>query len=1059
MTAMKMFKRLMRTFVAQATIISLLQTTYVFNLQAADGPRTAANPIADIATIASGAMNLYGQYLGQKQQLVMQQIQSAQNQQLMQSLSPNCRKPDGTLCHALPSKFFPNCQVPATISSMPQNVCSAATPDPNQIAQMITYESIAKSWVNYFDQMTSKVSESQNTFGFECLNKEQNKVKGQITGFINQITTLQGKLNQDKQVFRENNRQLLEELNKNRDELFGESGKNNLAIKTADHSQLIGKSCQSALGKDAVLGASKLGYKGLLDIMIPQNKSAGDYNNNRALIESDIRRDVERIQAEIRNVGVTGWDKTVEPSKLKSINETIVKENAKFNLAAQKIRDELKTSFNYSPPIFDKNFSADFGEFMNGSQDFFKKQYINDCVTGADKGIAIPVDQILASLQQKSTNNAGTARDKYRAALKTILDSDEFIDSKMAKIKELEATYKDITVTYQNDKAQRVTETPYDLYMKILARCEDRFKQDDTFTSSGSKGISQKKKIERGQELLRELKNMHDSFAANLGQAVLDKTLSCNGEAKKAGAQCNEDTFNQNSDNFCMAQANQCANEINACYDHMSKEVKARKDRIEALAAVFNKRTEEMVKGADLLFKQQAQAALNMVTFIQQKFPGSEIEIPGDLFVSMPELKTDTYGVGVANDGNISFLDELPAKLDKLKKIFEDQRAKTDDVIAKYIQDKTEAMNREKEKWQQLAEECKGMINTSSQGLAKQNAENAKKQAEQDAAVGKFCKKYDSIKNNPVAGCGKAKDLSDVSDAIASRITSKAMTLSEEFATACNGFMNESSEASLQAENCSKIKDDTNRELCELRNERKLADAKKRPASSGKPDKSSKPPVRLSAICKDGTTDAEFVKNVYNKLSDKDKEKLKDSDKREKLVKGLADKKADLDELISGAHSEAFFYDLQSLIAKNKDKDLAICKKLEAMDDEEAKDKIADLKKKIADKEKAPASEKAEDKTKREAEVADLKNNLQTLEDGSKNSKRLAELLQELADAGSKVGENDSETSNFQLNRVKRIGEQMDGPCDAQASNNNMPKAFGGGSLLPTGFDQKVLGK
>ncbi len=77
----------------------------------------------------------------------------------MSQMSPTCRKPDGSACFATPAKMFPECTLPASMSNMPTNVCPKnPTMNPMQISNLLTYESIAQGWVNYYDQMKNKAS-------------------------------------------------------------------------------------------------------------------------------------------------------------------------------------------------------------------------------------------------------------------------------------------------------------------------------------------------------------------------------------------------------------------------------------------------------------------------------------------------------------------------------------------------------------------------------------------------------------------------------------------------------------------------------------------------------------------------------------------------------------------------------------------------------------------------------------------------------------------------------------------------------------------------------------
>lgn len=1057
---MKNLKRLSKTFAVHAMIFSLLQTSFAFTsyVYAANSTEQTGQEILNVAKTAVG---VYGSFLGQKQQSIMLQIQAQKNQQLMQTLSPSCRKADGTSCYTTGSKFFPECPLPASMTSMPQNVCSAATPDPNQIAQMITYESISKSWMNYFDQMSNEASNAKTPFGLKCLTDKQKALDSQLTEMVNNLTRLQDQLNKDKETFRANNKKLLEELATTNDELMGASGtgKNNLKLKTQDFAKYFSASCQSVIGEDGLRDGPSMGLLGVMQSLAPASKRAADYNSNRSMIEAEVRNDITKIQNAINNGGLQDYfdGKIAETSKFQSLVVATQKQSKEFGIAKDRIAKEL-AKIGYTLPTMDKNFTADFDEFLADSSSYFKKQYVNDCVTGADKsGIAISSEQILKALQQKSTNSSGTATNKYRDALKIILDSDASMESKLADMKKLESTYQDISITYQNSSGQRVTETPYDLYMKTLQKCEEHY-TNDTSSSSGSVAVSQKKKVERGQTLLRELQSLHNNYVANLGSRVLEQVLSCNGESKKSGSGCgNKDAFDYTSANFCMSNANQCANEVSGCYAEATKHVETRKTKMETLAKVFNANAEIMVNRSNQLYNQQKAAVMDMIKVVQARFPGTNFEIPEGMFVSMPELKKDAFGVELANDGNLSFMDDLPKKIGLLKQVFEKQQQAADKEIDDYIEKQTAAMSKERSRWEQLAGECKSMIDRSSQELAKSNAEGAKKQAELDQKVGSFCRKYSQLQDNPFGACEDAKDLAEQADKISARITDNALKVTSQFKNLCNQYNNEKSSEFDDCADESYRKDHASR--CRIVERQKAAELSKSEGGSG--SKRSSRRVSLESLCgKDGkVSNADFFANVSKNFSEDDKKVLKDIDS----ISSATKKQEDLSD-----DGYNFVEVLNSLNLNSKDD---ICEKLTELkknegnssNNEEMTKAVAALKEAEAEKAELQKTIAALTAPEKKAELEAAKTKLTeaekkvtsatTARDAAKkaneaSSGKIDELLKAVKPT---LSSEDIRTASF-----SRLGEQIDQSCDAQASNTNVPKDWA--SQFLQSFDKAILG-
>lgn len=1058
---MRRLKHLIKVFAVHTMILSLVQSSFMFSAQAAD---ITGKDILGVANIALGT---YGAFLGQKQQMIQQQIMAQKNAALMQKLSPSCRNADGTYCYQSAGKYFPECPLPATMATMPQNVCSETIPDPNQsaaqIASMITYESIAKGWVNYYDQMSNEATNAKYPSGLKCLTDKTKKIDSEIIEMINNLTRLQDQLNKDKETFKANNKKLLEQLSQTNDELMGVS-KNNLDIKTNAFAKYFSSSCQSVIGEEDLAKGAQLGLLAVQQNIAPKNKRAADYNQNRTAIEAEVRSDVTKIQNSIANTGLQDYfeGKNTESSKFKSLGVATQKQAQEFKLAKDRISKEL-SKIGYEIPTMDKNFTVDFEDFLKESKDFFRKTYINNCVTGADRsGVAISTDQILNNLQQRSTNSSGTARDKYRAALQNILNSDAFIEDKMLQIKALEETYKDISITYQSSNGQRVIETPYDLYVKTLKKCEYRYKQDDTYTATGSNGVSQKKKVERGQALLRELQSLHNNYSSNLGSQVLEQVLSCNGETKKSGSTCGTaESFDHTAPSFCMNHANQCANEVNGCYAEATNQVETRKAKMNALAKTFNANAETMVNRSNQLYNAQKANVMEMVKIIQGRFPGTNFTIPENMFISMPELKKDTYGVDLASDGSMAFMDDLPKKIDSLKKIFKDQQAKVDAEIDDYISKQKEAMSSQKERWGQLASECKAQITSVTKDLAKYNSEGQKKQAEQDAKTGMFCKKYAEMAENPLGACNGADKLAEEADQISARLTNDALKYTGKFRNVCNMYNNETETLPDYCEEDEKDLSATKKKYC--RNKTAEINKKMEAATGASGKKSRRSKISFDSLCKGQNglnSDKDFIAAAAEKLSAEDKELLKDA----KSLKDVMKKINDLDE------TAADFFDGIASYKKDKDDNKSVCSQMESIakadlgdyptDPEKLTSYGDENKKKIEDEITAKEAEKSKlitanasaDTTAITKQIEEAKGKLNDNFATVGKAKRKMELNEIFASLIPPTPTKDE----AKVAELSRLGEQVDGTCDAQASNTNTAKNFGA-SLLQS-FDAAILG-
>jgi len=1082
---MNLIKTFLEKIKAAVIIFSLLNTS-LLSIASAQSKNQNNNSSGitsnDVLQIMQAATGVYSQYIDFKSTTIMQQIQAQKNQEMMQSLSPNCRKADGTSCFTGRGKFFPECPIPASMTNFPQNVCSSASPNPNQISSMITYESIGKSWVNYYDQMLNEASNMAVPFGLKCLQDKQKAMDSQLTEMVNNLTRLQDQLNKDKETFKANNKKLLADMTSTFDELNGSTGKNNLNAKAIDFAKYFSPSCQSVIGEQALAAGKELGLIGVRQSLSGANKRAADFNSNRTSLENEMRADVEKMQKSINDGGLSDYlanmDKQKYPSKFKSLAVAADKKSDEFKTALDRINGELR-EIGYEVPKMGKGFSVDFDKFLASSQTFFKKKYVNDCVSGADQsGIALTTQQILDNIQQKSTKSKGNATIKYKEALASVLKRDISAEEKLKAIQDLEKTYVDMSITYNNNGAEKVTETPYDLYMRTLEKCNQKFTQEESFSSGDKKGLSYQTKVARGQELLREIKGLHDNYASSLAATALNQALSCNGESKKAGANCSSpEAFDHTRDSFCINHAYACANEVNGCYAEAEKHVELRKAKMENLAKAYNANVEGLIARSNTLYNQQKAAVMDMVKNVQARFPGTNFLIPEGMFVSMPEMSLDQFGVPMANNGDLKFMDELPKKIELLKDVFKVQQTKVKDEISDYIGKQTAAMNREKARWEGLIGECKSMIDTSSRELAKMNAEGQKNQQALDQKVANFCMKYAGLKENPVPACEDAKSLAEDAMAISNRLTNEAVTLTRHFRAACNGYMNEKDieEPTMDESDCKIML--SNGKVSEFKScMNEVKKQKGRSASSSQPPKRNIP---LSKICNsESTEDSEFIKAVANQLDDTSKKALEGRTSLSSINNNYGEE----------INDNNFFETIQEIAKKSKSDKSNICAKLSDLDKEKESTSTSDIDEKISliDQRVAKIKKESEDaeskfntlnipnspefdavafnaakKDKEDKEKA-LKSAQEKAEKEKSDLKKLAdskkpEDTKALLKAALKLLQPRTLTRKDEYAQtVQRIGEQTTNNCDARATSA-MPKLIGTPSILPPGFDTGAL--
>jgi hypothetical protein len=429
------------------------------------------------------------------------------------------------------------------------------------------------------------------------------------------------------------------------------------------------------------------------------------------------------------------------------------------------------------------------------------------------------------------------------------------------------------------------------------------------------------------------------------------------------------------------------------------------------------------------------------------------------MFVAMPEMKRDTYGVDMVADGNLaSFLDgsaSMPDKIEKLKQMFKMQKSAADDSIKEYIGQQKQAMQDQKDRWANLNKDCKDKVDSSSRAIAKLNEEGQKNQAKQDADVAKFCKKYNSISQNPVGACNKAKDLADLSDQISARLTNQALSITEQYASACDGYMNQSDALSSLPASCL---DGTATGKTKLNCDKlvgKIADTDSSKSKTGKKGKKTKP-VTLSSICGSdgGKTDSDFISAVSDKVSSDDKDKLS----KARNLSDISDVSDDLSDA-----SSSFFDSVSELAGGSSTTD--VCKKLNQIQADGSKASDADSAVKTA-QEAADAAQKAYDAEKDETKKAALKPTLdekngklsaakQAKENAASNKKKFDALTDALTSlAYAKSGGAPSAPEDPQVAALTKLGEQSVGQCDTQ-SNATVAKGNSGFDI--NSWDQQFM--
>lgn len=730
----------------------------------------------------------------------------------------------------LPARYFPGCAIFRAESAFPEGACEQIS-SPQAHSQADSCRRVA---AQYKQTLSNLLSEAQNPTssvasgtssgpvkGVQCLEESQTNLNTEIENRLNALRKKANDIKKLTQMFKEQNKALVDEMSNIAQELYGAKAGDGLSgvdernskKDSRDFSKYFGATCKNIIGSTNLSSAST-GLTGIYDGMKPLKSSADDYSRNKSAYQSELNKKIADIQAEVAKRGIGPWLQSLSEggiSGFKSVDTAMTKEIKDFTIDYTRLKTDVTSALGASNDIFNlpdvqnlsSSFTADMAEFRTGAKVYFKKKYINECVTMADKGVGLTIDQILGALEYPVTNGFGDALPKYKLALQNILDSDIYMEEKLIQIKALDAKFGGgVVINYQDSGAGYVQEPPYALFQKTVASCEAKFNEDDTYSTTDSQGMgvsskSMAKKIEVAEQKIKEIENMSRTFIPTLMQKMSDELINCSGRSYKAETCTSEGAaLSPDSDGFCLAHATKCSEQTTSCYQQADRLITERKTNLKNKATSYNKGVAALVTQQEALLTQIRNQVLSDADFIKNYFPGATWEFPKDLFIKMPEEEmVEAFGVKIrgGSDFSLSYLDNLAKQIEEtLVSTLKQQQQKMNTTIKDYIAKQKQAMESNKQKWEKLASTC----NSNMANFEKQLAEATKKQAEavQQANADKLehCAKIDKIlSSNPLGLCGKPGDLFEDSSRIAASLDKESADLVNQASDLCDQAQSE----------------------------------------------------------------------------------------------------------------------------------------------------------------------------------------------------------------------------------------------------------------------------
>lgn len=783
------FRKFTHAFVVHCLVVSLT----IWSLP----PKVEAQDILEgdnLPKALIGATQMIGK---QMMNVKMQNAAMMQQAQIMSQLQPKL----------VPARFFPQCQVPQAFNAPPEGVCDQVQ-NPMQLGAMMGYQQLAHKYDDMYTKMSSPAQNTPFPQGLQCIEEAAKKTDADMQAKLNTLTAFQTKMRKQMQLFRDQNKKLKDEMDGINQELNG-GRSNNVDTKKGDLASSFSPQCANMLGGPSAMNNLGQG-KGLLGLQKTMDQTvrgaANDFTANQATYKKDIDALVGKMVKKMNNDGIDNFDLTakdirgIDGDMVQRVSETFQGEVASLKKFRDQIAGDIKrTGIDFDMPRFDKNFKVDFEEFRAGAKTYYQKQYVHECVTGAGStSLGLTAEQILSGLQQKGIRGSasGNSVSRYRERLQNILATDSMIEDKLAEIKALDNEFSGrgaVTVTYQDTKAQTATKTPYELYMETVNACQQQFSQNQTFAGS-AQGVSAKKKVERVQGYLDQLKKKHDAFVADAANSITDSLINCNGaKLKSAPGMCGKDAMSPKGKGFCMAHAQQCVGHVNKCYNEVKSRVEQKTTQLKSKADMYNKNVGTLVAQQQAILKEVQRQVTIDSEMIKNFFPGANYTVPKDMFIQMPPIvgandPSNKYGVDLIGGGDITSLEELPKKIEFLKQQLSDQKTKIQGVIKKYASEQGGAIKQNQSKWKAFGAKCKATEKAFRQQVAQADAQKAADAAKKRGEVKNFCDKYKRLKNlSPAAGCGKVEGLYEDSNKIAAHLNGDVLGSLDAYTNVCEG--------------------------------------------------------------------------------------------------------------------------------------------------------------------------------------------------------------------------------------------------------------------------------
>ncbi len=675
------------------------------------------------------------------------------------------------------SKYFPECQVPMAVSPIPPNAC-AYPPAPGDQAGLQALQQWLGLTGQYESHFRIHAADNQNTrnapeamitggppsIGASCLNDALKRRQDQLQGSINEINEM---IAQMKRADQEAKRQLEEAMNNIQDTahvLYGNRNEGPNA-KGKNFHALFSPGCQELIGTENLASAKSSGLTGLRDqVLSTPQQMANRFTNseNRQGHIEDIRGQLEQLKQEIERYGMEAWEPNyqsilgVGKTNYPGIERAMQREKVKIDREINKVREDLKT-VGFELPKADHQFRDRMTAFAQSSKGFFERKFIESCF---NRNPSFGQQSILERLRHNSTGNRGTVLINYRNALKEILESNTSMEQKIQDMQSLDASYGAGAVTLRTQSASGSGSfvPPYALFREQINRCRGEMYQDSA--SSNAAGIeSMAVTIDKSDQSIKQALKLERSFASEFYNSLYDEIVNCSGQSVKTST-CNlnqaASVLEPSGENFCVGHATECGTRINACHASTSQIIQEYESKRDAEAARYNTTMQQLERSQKALLDQVKTKVMTLAQEVNKQLAGTQIEWPQDLVIEeTQESIVEGLGVKLKGGGQLDILEQVPQKMQLLINSMQQQKAAAIQEMNDYIQKQKKGWGEEARRWAELKQKCQQVFTAYQKGLQ----DHTTAQNEQLQQAQNFCLKYDSLRQNPCAGCDSVDEL------------------------------------------------------------------------------------------------------------------------------------------------------------------------------------------------------------------------------------------------------------------------------------------------------------